>query len=421
MTFFNPLMNSLTKLAVIFGLITLLFIPLTGNAQAKKTDGAGGAGIGALNILQIDCLFPGAPSINGGSCSGKNLAGEVTGFLRGAAFPLAVLVIIWGGYQYFVGGIDGKGNGMKAIQAAVIGLLVIVSADFIVKAIFPSGNSGGASIIQADGTLNAAGVIGLATLIKNFLVGISGAVAVVVMMWGGYKYFFTGLDFEKEGGLKAIKNSVIGLVVILVANGLFDFVQGFVTAASKPGATAQSIFDLIQKNLVIPFLGSITGVLIGLAAAVAVLTIIWGGYKYFFAGLQAAKEDGLKNIRNGVIGLGAVILSQTMVTLIQAILPGTKSGPGTTPEILNIQKDPILNVLKVLISDIIIPTSAGVAVFFAVLASYNWITSGGDQKKIENAQKGVKNAVIGLIVMLVAATAIQLLVFIYSSTANSLT
>ena len=414
---FNFFKTIFIQLSVIFGLVLVLGLPMVSNAQAGKPQ----AGIEALNVLQIDCLFPGAPSIKGGDCTGKNLMNEITKFLTGAAYPLAVLVIIWGGYMYFAGGIDGKSTGIKAIQSAIIGLLVIVSADFIVKSIFPTGNSGGASIIQADGTFNAGGVIVLATLIKNFLVGISGAVAVIVLMWGGYKYFFTGLDFEKEGGLKAIKNAVIGLVVILVANGLFDFTTGFVKEATAPGATANSIIALIQDKLIIPFLGSITDALVFLAAAFAVLTIIWGGYKYFFAGIQAAKEDGLKNIRNGVIGLGAVILSRPIVAIVRAILPGTKTGAGATPAVLVIVKDPILNVFKVLISDIIIPTSAGFAVFFAVLASYNWITSAGDQKKVENAQKGVKNAVIGLIVMLVAATAIQLLVFIYSSAAGSLT
>ena len=74
---FNFFKTIFIRLSVIFGLVLVLGLPMIGNAQAGKDQ----SGIEALNVLQMDCLFPGAPSIKGGDCKGKNLMNEITKFL----------------------------------------------------------------------------------------------------------------------------------------------------------------------------------------------------------------------------------------------------------------------------------------------------------------------------------------------------
>jgi hypothetical protein len=46
---------------------------------------------------------------------------------------------------------------------------------------------------------------------------------------------------------------------------------------------------------------------------------------------------------------------------------------------------------------------AGLYFFFQIiLAGYNWISAGGDKQAVQNAQKKVSNAVLGLIIIVLA-------------------
>lgn len=400
----SGLKSSLIKISLILGVLIVLG---TGFFSFKSLN-VNAAGIESLNILGINCLFKGAPGLSGGKCE-AGLVESIVGFLFTASVPIAILVIMWGGYQYFLGGFDGKSNGMKNIQAAVIGLLIVLLAQFIVGTITGGGDSSKA-LITAGGQINSGPLIAFIGALKTILVTSSGAVAGLVLIWGGYKYFFSGLDMDKKGGADAIRNGAVGLVVVLIANGLFDTVASLSTAvAGAKDGTPQAIISVITGKLLIPVISDVTTILFSLSTAVAVLVVMWGGYKYYLKGAGGAKEDGLSNIRNGIIGLITVFVAKGIVQVIQASFPGN----GTKENPISINQAPILNFIKFITSNIMIPTAAALAVFFFALGGFYWVTSGGDSKKAEKAKSATVNAIVGLVVLLFGATVVALVNFIF--------
>jgi hypothetical protein len=364
-------------------------------ATAAIASTSGTFNIEGLNLLGIDCLFVSASGETEGC-----LVDRLVNFLKGLAIPLAMLVLIWAGYQYFIGGVDGKSNGRKAIETTIIGLIIITGADFIIGIITDV-------VPQAKGgEFRTQPIIDMLLAIKNFAVALSTMVAILVIIWGGYKYFFSGLDWQKEGGLKAIKNAVLGLAVILIANSIAETTASFTVAiTSNPDNGFITAFNQIFE----PILTDITSILLLSASLVAVLVIVWGGYKYFFSGLDMVKKDGLENIRNGVIGLVTVILAQSIVGLIKStVLPE----PAASGSILNINTTSISGFIVSITNGVLVPISTAFAVFFMIMGGFYWITSDGDQKRVDKARKSILNAIIGLVIVILAVSIIQIVRFL---------
>lgn len=417
----KPAINLVFLVVIAFSLLGLITSPITNAAS-----------ISDFSVIDIKCLFEGetkdyAATVNSGSGGAKctsqeSLIGRIIDFLVTLAIPLAIIVIIWGGYQYFLGGFDGKTNGQKAIQSAVIGVTIVLLAQFFVKTVF----SGTDPIITAQGQFNANGVISFLGIIRNFLVTIAGAIAVLVIIWGGYKYFFSGLDWDKEDGAKSIRNGVIGLAIVFLASSAFDLstrVSKDIVAASSATNNTGNALTLAINSIGVPILNNLTDVFLTIASLVAVLTIIYGGYKYFFAGVDIAKEDGLKSIRNGIIGLVAILLARVIVEIVKLVLPATKSGQNgvvvandqfkfENGQLVGLNIQALINAISVIIGNVLIPASSAFAVFFLVLGAWFWITSNGDEKTLDKARKAIRNSIIGLIILLLSATIVQFVAYI---------
>ncbi|MCX6714244.1 MAG: pilin [Candidatus Uhrbacteria bacterium] len=59
-------------------------------------------------------------------------------------------------------------------------------------------------------------------LIK-FLLGLSGSVALLMFVWGGFQYLWSGGDPKKvEKGKETLKNAVLGIVIIFFAYTLVN-------------------------------------------------------------------------------------------------------------------------------------------------------------------------------------------------------
>ncbi len=323
-------------------------------------------------------------------CSIFDLLNAVVGFLVSLSTPLALLVITWGGFQYFTGGFNGKTNGLKAVQAGVIGLAIILASNLII------------SITQTTFTaegFNATGIINqILQPARNVLVTLASVVALLVITWGGYKYFIGGIDGKSEGA-KNIQSGVVGLIIVLLANFIVDAVNNVFK-----GADANTDFGDKAKNFIEPILTQGLTFLTTLASVVAVLVIVWGGYKYFFSTLPGSKEDGKKNIERGIIGLVVVIIAQPIVTIVNSTI-------GVQNNQLSLDPQSIIFTIQVIITRFLIPISSVITVGLFIWAGYLWITSAGDAGTVKKAKDSFFNAIIGLIVVLLAVTITQLIVF----------
>jgi len=65
--------------------------------------------------------------------------------------------------------------------------------------------------------------------ILEFVIGLSGIVAVGGIVYGGYLYLFAGLSEKKEEGKNAILYGVMGFILVLLAFGFVNIVISLVT------------------------------------------------------------------------------------------------------------------------------------------------------------------------------------------------
>jgi hypothetical protein len=157
-------------------------------------------------------------------------------------------------------------------------------------------------------------------------------------------------------------------------------------------------------------LNNATNTLLLLAGLVAVLVIVYGGYQYFISSIPGQKANGQATITNGVIGLVVVIIAKPIVTLIQVTLNATDP-LSSTPTQLQFNTQGIAFVIKNVINNLLIPISSVATVFFIVLGAYYWITSNGSSEQVKKAQDAIRNAVIGFVVVLLAVSVVQLIVY----------
>jgi hypothetical protein len=361
-------------------------------AQNNSNTGISNANANFFQILPFDCLFEIENRCENG------LLNSLADFMVSLAVPLAVVVIMWGGYRYFLGGFEGKLEGMKTVQAGIIGLALVLTARFITNITN--------SVFNSDTGFDASGLTPLLTAITGALTGLALTLAILVIVWGGYKYFFGGLD-GKSDGLKSIQAGVVGLVVISLAGFIANTTESLFSGLN----TADQAVDIPNQILDVlePILLQIVLSLQGLAALVAVLVIVWGGYKYFFSGLPNGKADGMDTIYKGVIGLVVTIIARPLVILINNTI-------GSSNDQLTLDPQSIIYILQVFITNFLIPISGALTAFFFILGAYQWLTAGGDSGKVKKGQDSIRNAVVGLIVVILATSFTQLIIFFFRNT-----
>ncbi len=262
--------------------------------------------------------------------------------------------------------------------------------------------------VQASASIQDLDVLGVKCIVggngclveqaADFLLNAAIPLAILVIMWGGYKYFLSGLVEGQSDGKKTIQAGVIGLIIVLIARAITALIQGSVNAN---GFTAAALT---------PFVNNLTDFLFGLAAVVTALVIVWGGYKYLFAGLPGEQKDGKDTIRNGVVGLIVVLLARGIADVIKRTINGEAT--------LTLQTDPIVNFIKIFLSGFFIPIVSVVTVVFFVLAGYYLITANGNESMVTKGKDAIRNAVIGLIIVLLATTIAQLVVSFFPSGAS---
>lgn len=105
----------------------------------------------------------------------------------------------------------------------------------------------------------------------------------------------------------------------------------------------------------------------------------------------------------GVLALLALPYAAHAQFTIESI--GTQLGLGEAD-----LKDTVLNILRWVLGLL-----ALIAVIFVIYGGFIWLTSGGDESKIDKAKKIISGAVVGLIIIILAWA---IVIFVANTTAN---
>lgn len=209
-------------------------------SNASFFDGRTGNGCqGFLGLISWDCNvnITNEDSLKNGIWQiAANVATDITVI---AAY-LVIGYVIYGGYLYMFS--DGDPNkvatGKKAIVQAFIGLAIVMSAHVILAAIRVAlvGNNGNFSNLTqcANETANCVLPNDIIVNALRWIIGISGAVAVIFVVYGGITYATSSGDPSKLSKAKqTILYALIGLAIVALAEILTEFVSNIIREANK--------------------------------------------------------------------------------------------------------------------------------------------------------------------------------------------
>jgi hypothetical protein len=110
-----------------------------------------------------------------------------------------------------------------------------------------------------------------------------------------------------------MKKHLLLAALIIAAFAPHALADGFTALAPIPGLTdSQAVGSAINPNTLAAFFNNLYKYLIGAAATIAVIEIIWGGLEYSTTDSIGNKEEGKERIRNAIFGL-ILILSPVLV------------------------------------------------------------------------------------------------------------
>lgn len=156
-------------------------------------------------------------------------------------------------------------------------------------------------------------------------------------------------------------------------------------------------------------LGNIVTVLVGIikfgfafAAAIGALFIVVSGYQYIFsAGNPEKVEKAKQGLTWAIVGFILAISSYALVLLLQQVL-GSKQKISQVPG-LNLEGPGQASTVLERLIEIGLLFGGAAAVLFLVLGGYRYVTSQGNRDLAEGAKNTITYAVIGLILVMLAA------------------
>jgi hypothetical protein len=133
---------NLYKYILSFVLVFILLAPLSVSAQRWGGGNRGGSG----GSVADDCGSPDLVRTESGLCLPGDRDSDVTlteliirviNFLLGIAFVIAILFVVYGGYQYMVSGANPElaKKGRQTITHAVIGIAIIILSYLLVSVV----------------------------------------------------------------------------------------------------------------------------------------------------------------------------------------------------------------------------------------------------------------------------------------------
>jgi hypothetical protein len=154
--------------------------------------------------------------------------------LGGVVAYLAILAIVVGGIMYLIAGIGGGNENMKkmaqtTIVFAIIGLALTAAAPAFLRQIKVI-VLGGADVAMPVSIGKAPSMADIVKEALNFLLSITGILAIISLVVGGIMYIMAGTIDVAERATKTIQYSIVGIVVIsaalIIVQKIVDFIQG---------------------------------------------------------------------------------------------------------------------------------------------------------------------------------------------------
>lgn len=151
---------------------------------------------------------------------------------------------------------------------------------------------------------------------------------------------------------------------------------------------------------------------LGLVFIIVFSFIVYGGYYWM---MSAGNEEKIKKSKQiltaSFIGLIIILGSLSITNIIVGAIGGTVDVPEGTGLTNKPLADILIDLLNVALGFVTI-ASLG----FLIYGGYYWMTSGGDEKKVETAKQIIKASIIGITVILISWAIITFIVEIVGGT-----
>jgi Type IV secretion system pilin len=158
---------------------------------------------------------------------------------------------------------------------------------------------------------------GLLNRIETLLYILAPAFAVIGVMVGGYRIMQDGYEAKGEG-MKTIKGSILGFIIVLSAFFIRDLVFKVVNGVL---VTPSTDYTNAGVKAIIDILNTIAyQILVPIGSPIAVGYIIWGGYKLITAGGDPKQvSSAFATIKNAIIGFLVIIFAVVLVSVSQRL------------------------------------------------------------------------------------------------------
>ncbi len=112
--------------------------------------------------------------------------------------------------------------------------------------------------------------------------------------------------------------------LIGVAAGLFGFVSAVTFAQQNSGGTPVTLTNPLGTTDATVVLNNINVFLLAIAAPIAGIMVVWGGFQMMTAGGNPEKfSTGRKTLLDAAIGFVVVIFASSVVPLLKSIFTGS--------------------------------------------------------------------------------------------------
>lgn len=207
---------------------------------------------------------------------------------------------------------------------------------------------------------------------------------------------------QTKNSISKLRRFAYFFVGVLMLSPIAAFAQSKILDAGGTGGTIRDKTGLGSRD-VDSIVGSLVDVFVGLLGLICVVLIIYAGFIWMTAQGETDKIDkAKKTMGNAAIGLVIVMSSYGITqflgdagnsatgTAFTFGTVGSTLGTRTPEQVVASVATTILGILSL------------VAVILIIAGGVMWMTSGGDETKVEKAQKLIRSSFIGLAIVLTA-------------------